>query len=193
MRHSILIFECQMNIPNILTSLRIVLIPVFVLIFYLPYSWAPIATGVVFAVAGFTDWLDGYLARKLNQTSPFGAFLDPVADKLMVAISLALLVESYASWWITIPAIVIIGREIVISALREWMAEVGQRASVAVSYIGKVKTALQMLAIMLMIVTEPYTTISIAGIIALYLAAALTLWSMYQYLRASWPALSEQM
>lgn len=193
MRHSILIFECQMNIPNILTSLRIVLIPVFVLIFYLPYSWAPIATGVVFAVAGFTDWLDGYLARKLNQTSPFGAFLDPVADKLMVAISLALLVESYASWWITIPAIVIIGREIVISALREWMAEVGQRASVAVSYIGKVKTALQMLAIMLMIVTEPYTTISIAGIVALYLAAALTLWSMYQYLRASWPALSEQM
>lgn len=193
MRHSILIFECQMNIPNILTSLRIVLIPVFVLIFYLPYSWAPIATGVVFAVAGFTDWLDGYLARKLNQTSPFGAFLDPVADKLMVAISLALLVESYASWWITIPAIVIIGREIVISALREWMAEVGQRASVAVSYIGKVKTALQMLAIMLMIVTEPYTTISIAGIVALYLAAVLTLWSMYQYLRASWPALSEQM
>jgi len=193
MRHSILIFECQMNIPNILTSLRIVLIPVFVLIFYLPYSWAPIATGVVFAVAGFTDWLDGYLARKLNQTSPFGAFLDPVADKLMVAISLALLVESYASWWITIPAIVIIGREIVISALREWMAEVGQRASVAVSYIGKVKTALQMLAIMLMIVTEPYTTISWAGIVALYLAAALTLWSMYQYLRASWPALSEQM
>lgn len=193
MRHSILIFECQMNIPNILTSLRIVLIPVFVLIFYLPYSWAPIATGVVFAVAGFTDWLDGYLARKLNQTSPFGAFLDPVADKLMVAISLALLVESYASWWITIPSIVIIGREIVISALREWMAEVGQRASVAVSYIGKVKTALQMLAIMLMIVTEPYTTISIAGIVALYLAAALTLWSMYQYLRASWPALSEQM
>ncbi|WP_415894434.1 CDP-diacylglycerol--glycerol-3-phosphate 3-phosphatidyltransferase [Neptuniibacter sp. PT8_73] len=182
-----------MNIPNILTSLRIVLIPVFVLIFYLPYSWAPIATGVVFAVAGVTDWLDGYLARKLNQTSPFGAFLDPVADKLMVAISLALLVESYASWWITIPAIVIIGREIVISALREWMAEVGQRASVAVSYIGKVKTALQMLAIMLMIVTEPYTTISIAGIVALYLAAALTLWSMYQYLRASWPALSEQM
>lgn len=193
MRHSILIFECQMNIPNILTSLRIVLIPVFVLIFYLPYSWAPIATGVVFAVACFTDWLDGYLARKLNQTSPFGAFLDPVADKLMVAISLALLVESYASWWITIPAIVIIGREIVISALREWMAEVGQRASVAVSYIGKVKTALQMLAIMLMIVTEPYTTISIAGIVALYLAAVLTLWSMYQYLRASWPALSEQM
>ena len=139
------------------------------------------------------DWLDGYLARKLDQTSPFGAFLDPVADKLMVAISLALLVEGYANWWITIPAVIIIGREIVISALREWMAEVGKRSNVAVSYIGKVKTALQMLAIMLMIVTEPYTMVSWAGIAALYIAAILTLWSMYQYLRAAWPALSEEM
>lgn len=182
-----------MKIPNILTVLRIVLIPVFVLAFYLPYEWAPIATGVIFAVAGFTDWLDGYLARKLDQSSPFGAFLDPVADKLMVAISLALLVESYGNLWITIPAVVIIGREIVISALREWMAEVGKRASVAVSYIGKLKTALQMLAIMLMIVTEPYTNISWAGIVSLYLAAILTLWSMFQYLKAAWPVLSEEM
>ncbi|WP_299178703.1 CDP-diacylglycerol--glycerol-3-phosphate 3-phosphatidyltransferase [uncultured Neptuniibacter sp.] len=182
-----------MKIPNILTSLRILLIPVFVLAFYLPYQWAPIATGCIFAVAAFTDWLDGYLARKLDQSSPFGAFLDPVADKLMVAISLVLLVDSYSTPWITIPAVVIIGREIVISALREWMAEVGKRASVAVSYIGKVKTALQMLAIMLMIVAEPYTDISWAGIIALYLAAILTLWSMYQYLRAAWPALTEEM
>ncbi|EAR59690.1 CDP-diacylglycerol--glycerol-3-phosphate 3-phosphatidyltransferase [Neptuniibacter caesariensis] len=182
-----------MKLPNILTSLRILLIPVFVLVFYLPYDWAPLATGCVFAIAGFTDWLDGFVARKLNQTSPFGAFLDPVADKLMVAISLALLVESYNNIWITIPAIVIIGREIVISALREWMAEIGQRASVAVSYIGKLKTALQMLAIMLMVVTEPYTNISWAGIVALYLAAILTLWSMYQYLRAAWPVLSEEM
>jgi len=182
-----------MKIPNILTSLRILLIPVFVLVYYLPYEWAAMATGCVFAVAGFTDWLDGYLARKLDQTSPFGAFLDPVADKLMVAISLALLVEGYANWWITIPAVIIIGREIVISALREWMAEVGKRSNVAVSYIGKVKTALQMLAIMLMIVTEPYTMVSWAGIAALYIAAILTLWSMYQYLRAAWPALSEEM
>lgn len=182
-----------MKIPNILTSLRILLIPVFVLVYYLPYEWAPMATGCVFAVAGFTDWLDGYLARKLDQTSPFGAFLDPVADKLMVAISLALLVEGYANWWITIPAVIIIGREIVISALREWMAEVGKRSNVAVSYIGKVKTALQMLAIMLMIVTEPYTMVSWAGIAALYIAAILTLWSMYQYLRVAWPALSEEM
>ncbi len=182
-----------MKLANILTSLRILLIPVFVLVFYLPYDWAPIATGIVFAVAGFTDWLDGFVARRLNQTSPFGAFLDPVADKLMVAIALVLLVESYNSIWITLPAIVIIGREIVISALREWMAEIGQRANVSVSYIGKLKTALQMLAIMLMIVTVPYTHTSWAGVVALYLAAALTLWSMYQYLRAAWPSLSKGM
>jgi CDP-diacylglycerol--glycerol-3-phosphate 3-phosphatidyltransferase len=182
-----------MKIPNILTSLRILFIPIFVLVYYLPYEWAPLATGIIFAVAGFTDWLDGYLARKLDQTSPFGAFLDPVADKLMVVISLALLVEGYASLWVTIPAVVIIGREIVISALREWMAEIGKRANVAVSNIGKLKTALQMLAIMLMIVVEPYTDISYAGIAVLYAAAILTLWSMYQYLRAAWPSLSEEM
>jgi CDP-diacylglycerol--glycerol-3-phosphate 3-phosphatidyltransferase len=182
-----------MKIPNILTSLRILFIPIFVLVYYLPYEWAPLATGIIFAVAGFTDWLDGYLARKLDQTSPFGAFLDPVADKLMVVISLALLVEGYASLWVTIPAVVIIGREIVISALREWMAEIGKRANVAVSNIGKLKTALQMLAIMLMIVVEPYTDISYAGVAVLYAAAILTLWSMYQYLRAAWPSLSEEM
>lgn len=183
-----------MKIPNILTLLRIALIPIFVLAFYLPFTWAPIATGVIFAIAGVTDWLDGYLARKLNQTSPFGAFLDPVADKLIVAIALAMLAEAYGSFWVTLPAVVIIGREIVISALREWMAEVGKRASVAVSYIGKVKTALQMLAIFLMVLTEPYSTnLSWVGIGALYLAAVLTLWSMYQYLRAAWPALSEDM
>lgn len=182
-----------MKIPNILTSLRILFIPIFVLVYYLPYEWAPLATGIIFAVAGFTDWLDGYLARRLDQTSPFGAFLDPVADKLMVVISLALLVEGYASLWVTIPAVVIIGREIVISALREWMAEIGKRANVAVSNIGKLKTVLQMLAIMLMIVVEPYTDISYAGIAVLYAAAILTLWSMYQYLRAAWPSLSEEM
>lgn len=194
MRRSIQTLDDCMKIPNILTLLRIALIPIFVLAFYLPYQWAPMATGIIFAIAGLTDWLDGYLARKLDQSSPFGAFLDPVADKLMVAISLTMLAEAYGSYWITLPAVVIIGREIVISALREWMAEVGKRASVAVSYIGKVKTALQMLAIMLMIVTEPYSSnVSWAGIVALYLAAILTLWSMYQYLRAAWPALSEDM
>ena len=182
-----------MKIPNILTLLRILLIPVFVLIYYLPYSWAPIATGCIFALAAVTDWLDGYLARKLNQSTTFGAFLDPVADKLIVVISLALLVESYASFWITIPAIVIIGREIVISALREWMAELGKRANIAVSYVGKLKTALQMLSILIMIVAEPYTQLSLVGIGALYVAAILTLWSMYQYLRAAWPLLTKEM
>ncbi|MFY0677036.1 MAG: CDP-diacylglycerol--glycerol-3-phosphate 3-phosphatidyltransferase [Neptuniibacter sp.] len=183
-----------MKIPNILTLLRILLIPVFVLVYYLPYDWAPLAAGGIFAVAAITDWFDGYLARKLDQSTPFGAFLDPVADKLMVAICLTLLVESYANLWITIPAVVIIGREIVISALREWMAELGKRASVAVSYIGKVKTSLQMLAIFLMIISDPYsTTVSWVGIGALYLASILTLWSMYQYLRAAWPTLSEDM
>lgn len=183
-----------MKIPNILTLLRIVLIPVFVLTYYLPYSWSLMAAGGVFALAAITDWFDGYLARKLNQSSPFGAFLDPVADKLMVAIALTVLVESYANPWITLPAVVIIGREIVISALREWMAEVGKRASVAVSYIGKLKTTLQMLAIFLMTITVPYSgNISWVGVGALYLASILTLWSMYQYLRAAWPALSEEM
>lgn len=183
-----------MTIPNILTLLRIILIPVFVLVYYLPYSWSALGAGIVFAVAAVTDWFDGYLARKLDQSSLFGAFLDPVADKLMVAIALTVLVESYSSLWVTLPAVVIIGREIVISALREWMAEVGKRASVAVSYVGKVKTSLQMLAILLMVVVEPYSNnLSWAGIVALYLAAILTLWSMYQYLRAAWPVLSEEM
>ena len=140
-----------MNIPNAITLLRIGLVPVFVLFFYLPYHWSFMASAVIFALAGITDWLDGYLARKLDQFTPFGAFLDPVADKLMVAIALVLLVERFGSWWFTIPAMVIIGREIVVSALREWMAELGNRTSVAVSYIGKVKTTFQILAILVLI------------------------------------------
>ena len=148
------------------------------------------AAGAIFALAAVTDWFDGYLARRLNQMSPFGAFLDPVADKLIVAASLVVLVESYASPWLTLPAIVIIGREIVISALREWMAELGKRASVAVSYVGKVKTALQMLAIFLLVIAEPWSQLGIAGMVAMYMAAALTLWSMYEYIKAAWPELS---
>ena len=136
-----------MNLPNIITLFRVFLIPVIVIVFYLPYSWAYIASALIFALAGVTDWFDGYLARRLDQSTPFGAFLDPVADKLMVVIALVLLVEHIADPVFTIPAIVIIGREILISALREWMAELGKRTSVAVSNIGKFKTALQMLAI----------------------------------------------
>ncbi|WP_417223214.1 CDP-diacylglycerol--glycerol-3-phosphate 3-phosphatidyltransferase [Amphritea sp.] len=180
-----------MKIPNILTLLRIILIPVFVLVYYLPYAWGPMAAAFVFAFAAVTDWFDGYLARKLNQTSPFGAFLDPVADKLMVATALVLLVDTYSVFWITAPAIVIISREIVISALREWMAELGKRANIAVSYVGKLKTALQMLSIMIMLGFEPYTTLAWVGIGALYLASVLTLWSMYIYLKAAWPDLTE--
>src|SRR6476660_8095219 len=120
------------SIPNLLTLLRISLIPIFVLVFYLPFEWHYIASAIIFAIAAATDWLDGYLARKLQQVSPLGAFLDPVADKLIVAVALVLLVQSHASAWLAIPSAVIVGREIVISALREWMAELGKRQRVGV-------------------------------------------------------------
>lgn len=180
----------QMNIPNTLTLLRIVLIPVFVLVFYLPYQWSFLASAVIFGLAGITDWLDGYLARKLNQSTPFGAFLDPVADKLMVAIALALLIERFEAWWFTLPAVVIIGREIVISALREWMAELGNRTSVAVSYVGKVKTAFQIVAILVLLAAAPERSgwLLAGGVALLCIAALLTLWSMIIYIKAAWPA-----
>jgi len=181
------------KIPNLLTLLRIVLIPVFVLVYYLPIENGHLIAAGIFALAGVTDYLDGYLARKLNQSSPFGAFLDPVADKLMVAVALVMLVETFASVWITIPAVIIVSREIVISALREWMAELGKRASVAVSFVGKVKTSLQMLAIFLLVAAEPFSDMSWAGIVSLYAAALLTLWSMVAYLRAAWPDLTEDL
>lgn len=182
-----------MNIPNILTSLRILLIPCIVVVYYLPYQWALLAAAGIFAFAAVTDWFDGYLARKLEQTTPFGAFLDPVADKLMVAVALIILVETYSSLYLTIPALVIVGREIVISALREWMAELGKRASVAVSNIGKIKTALQMLSILLLLASEPETLIGNIGVATLYGAAILTLWSMWIYLRAAWPELTKEL
>lgn len=180
------------NIPNILTLLRIVLIPVFVLIFYLPFNWARVGCALVFALAAITDWLDGYLARRWSQTSSFGAFLDPVADKLMVAVALLLLVQSEPTPALAIPAAVIIGREITISALREWMAELGARAQVAVSMMGKVKTTVQMIAILMLIYERPLLGMPIytVGFLLLYVAAILTLWSMILYLRAAWPNLT---
>ncbi|MCK7543135.1 CDP-diacylglycerol--glycerol-3-phosphate 3-phosphatidyltransferase [Marinobacter bryozoorum] len=178
-----------MNLPNILTLSRIVMIPVFVAIFYLPVQWSYVVSAAIFAVAGATDWLDGYLARKLDQSTPFGAFLDPVADKLMVAVALTVLIEEHASFVLTIPAMVIIGREIVISALREWMAEVGSRASVAVSYIGKIKTTAQMVSIIMLLAVPPGVVVAWLGTGLLYLAAVLTLWSMVLYLQAAWPDL----
>ncbi|WP_434676853.1 CDP-diacylglycerol--glycerol-3-phosphate 3-phosphatidyltransferase [Pseudomonas sp. R1-18] len=179
-----------MNIPNLITVLRVVLIPIFILLFYLPYHWSYMAASTVFAFAAATDWLDGYLARRLEQSTPFGAFLDPVADKLMVAVALVLLVQVHASLWLTLPAAVIIGREIVISALREWMAEIGARAQVAVSNMGKWKTAAQMLALVILLANPPAVTFWVVlGYALLLVAAGLTLWSMLQYLRAAWPHL----
>lgn len=180
-----------MNIPNLLTVLRVLLIPVFILLFYLPFSWSYWAASMVFAVAAATDWLDGYLARRWEQSTPFGAFLDPVADKLMVAVALVLLAAEHSNLWLTLAAVVIIGREIVVSALREWMAELGARAHVAVSNLGKWKTAAQMLALVILLGNPPVFTIWVVlGYVLLVVAAVLTLWSMLQYLLAAWPHLS---
>jgi CDP-diacylglycerol--glycerol-3-phosphate 3-phosphatidyltransferase len=180
-----------MNTPNILTLLRIILIPVFVGVFYLPWHWANELTTLIFALAAITDWFDGYLARRWNQTSAFGAFLDPVADKLIVATALVFLVQVHPTPWMAIPAAVIIGREITISALREWMAEIGQRAKVAVSMIGKIKTTAQMTSILMLLYNAPLLGLPIydIGFVLLYVAAILTLWSMMVYLRAALPIL----
>lgn len=182
-----------MNIPNILTLARIAFIPLLVVLFYLPFSWSmPVAAGL-FGLASITDWLDGYLARRWNQSTPFGAFLDPVADKLMVVVALALLIERYDTLVLTLPALVIIGREIVISALREWMAEMGKRGMVAVSWVGKLKTTLQMVSLLILLALPPAHEFSLLGVVVLYTAAILTLWSMIQYLKAAWPHLSRSM
>lgn len=179
------------TLPNILTLLRIALIPIFVVVFYLPWEWRYVASASIFVLGSLTDWLDGYLARRLGQSTPFGAFLDPVADKLSVAAALVLLLEANPSPWFAMPALVIIGREIVISALREWMAELGQRASVAVSSIGKWKTAFQMVAISILLAFNPeqHQVVHYLGLGLLYASAILTLWSMYIYLKAAWQEL----
>ncbi len=180
------------NLPNILTMLRIVLIPIFVVIFYLDRSWAPYLAAAVFGVAALTDLLDGYLARRWGQTSPLGAFLDPVADKLMVAVALVVLLQADPRVLIALPVMVIIGREITVSALREWMAEIGARAAVAVSNLGKVKTTAQMISIVLLILRDSVfgPWVYDIGVALVYVAATLTLWSMAVYLMAAWPSLS---
>ncbi|WP_078122006.1 CDP-diacylglycerol--glycerol-3-phosphate 3-phosphatidyltransferase [Thiosocius teredinicola] len=179
------------NLPNLLTVLRIVLIPVFVVFFYLPVGWSREAATVVFVLAAATDWLDGYLARRMQLVSALGAFLDPVADKLMVATALVLLVQADPRISLAVAAAVIIGREIAISALREWMAEIGSRTKVAVSEIGKFKTAAQMAAITLLIYRDDLWSIPIytVGLVLMFVAVVLTLWSMTMYLRAAWPSL----
>ena len=185
------------NIPTSLTWLRIVLIPVFVGIYYLPNewlspSWRNWAGMWVFAIAAITDWLDGYLARRWGETSAFGAFLDPVADKLMVAAALIVLVYlERADTWL---AIIIIGREIAISALREWMAQLGAGRKTAVAFVGKIKTVSQMTAIIALLLWEdviPGISTALVGTVALWIAAILTLWSMFHYLRLAAPHFGE--
>ena len=181
-----------LNLPNSLTSFRILAIPLVVVLYYLPVTWAHPAAGWMFALAGITDSLDGYLARKWGQTSRLGEFLDPVADKLIVAVALVLIVSKDPRWFIVLPAAVIIGREIAISALREWMAELGARGKVAVSGLGKFKTILQIVGLSMMLFRWNLWGIPIyeVGVALTLIAAVLTLWSMVQYLRAAWPELA---
>ena len=183
-----------LTIPTLLTLLRIVIIPVFVGVFYMRFPGANLICTLLFGLAALTDWLDGYLARRWQQTSAFGAFLDPVADKLIVATALVLLVQAIPTVWMAVTATIIIGREITVSALREWMAQVGRRSKVSVSMLGKLKTTAQMIALLLLIYREPVLGLPTQeiGLILLVVAAVLTLWSMIDYLVAAWPTLHAQ-
>lgn len=184
----------MLTLPNILTLVRIALLPCFAVCYHLPFARAPIAAAAIFGIAALTDWADGFLARRLNQTSRFGAFLDPVADKLMVVVVLVILLQAQPSLWLALPVAVIIGREIAVSALREWMAEIGARKKVAVSNLGKVKTVLQMSALVLLIIgaaDEAPVWFYWIGMTMLYVAMVMTLWSMVVYLVLAWPDLSE--
>ena len=192
----------KLTIPTVLTLFRIVLIPVLVVVFYLPYPWTSFACAGVFALGAITDWLDGWIARRYKMFSAFGAFLDPVADKLMVAVALFLIVQGHPTPWMAVWAAIIVGREIAVSALREWMAELGQRAKVKVAAIGKIKTVVQMVALLCLLYSVspqkparpvPWMgeTVFHIGDWTLAAAAILTLWSGLLYLRAAWPALRE--
>jgi len=188
------------QLPNLLTLFRIVLIPIFAIVMYLPFSYAEGVAASIFLIAAVTDWLDGFLARRWQQTSSFGAFLDPVADKLMVAVALVILVQKLPFVWMALSAAVIIGREITISALREWMAEYGKRVSV--SFMGKIKTVLQMAAIFCLIYEseiiclgdkKPHcVTAYTIGQILMLIAVALTLWSMFLYLKVAWQTMADK-
>ncbi len=192
----------KLTIPTLLTLFRIALIPVLMVVFYLPYSWTHIAASLIFALGALTDWLDGWIARRYRMFSAFGAFLDPVADKLMVAVALFLIVQGHPTPWMALWAAVIVGREIAVSALREWMAEVGQRARVKVAWIGKFKTVVQMIALLCLLYSvvpaKPSRVVPWMGEPIFHIgdwllaaAALLTLWSGIQYLRAAWPALRD--
>lgn len=199
-------FDQMFNWPNVLTLARIITIPLLVVVFYLPVWWAHVGAASIFAIASVTDWLDGYLARYLKQSTKLGAFLDPVADKLMVSVALVLIVAEPTFRYVsvtsavvaiptlamTIPAAIIVAREIIVSALREWMSELGKRKSVAVSSVGKIKTAVQMLALVVLLYADNSTSAPIVfvGYILLYAAALLTIWSMFFYLKAAWVQLN---
>lgn len=184
-----------LTIPTVLTLFRIALIPVLVLVWYLDYPWTNFAAALIFSVGAITDWLDGWIARRFGMYSAFGAFLDPVADKLAVTVALFLIVQKHPTLFMAILAAVIVGREITISALREWMAEIGERGRVKVAWVGKIKTIVQMVALILLLYFAPiplghwmFPTF-LVGEILLAVAAFLTLWSGWNYLAAAWPAM----
>lgn len=198
-------YEQMINWPNVLTLVRIAVIPLLTVVFYLPVWWSHLGAAIIFSIASVTDWLDGYLARYLKQSTRLGAFLDPVADKLMVSVVLVLVVAeptfqfvsvtssvvSIPNFLLTIPAAIIVARELIVSALREWMAELGKRKSVAVSGLGKVKTTVQMLALTVLLYCDNSTQAPIVfiGYALLYVAAILTIWSMFFYLKSAWKQL----
>jgi CDP-diacylglycerol--glycerol-3-phosphate 3-phosphatidyltransferase len=184
--------QSHWNLPNTLTWLRISMIPAILALFYLlPYPWADPAACAAFALAGITDSLDGYYARKLGQTSRLGAFLDPVADKLIVAAALVLIVSKDPRWFVVIVAVVIIGREIAVSALREWMAEIGARGRMKVTILAKYKTIMQIVGLSMLLYRQNLFGLPTyrLGLVLTAIAAVLTLWSMVQYLRLAWPEL----
>lgn len=180
-----------MNAANTVTISRVLLVPLIVVVYYSGFAWSQLAAAALFTVASITDWLDGYLARKLDQASPFGAFLDPVADKLLVVMALVLLTANFPSPWFVVPTAIIIGREVFISALREWMASRGERDKVAVGYIGKVKTTMQMIAIIVLLAYSPDFPrwVLQSGYVLIYLSAALSMWSMVIYLKSALPSM----
>ncbi len=184
-----------MNAANFVTCLRVLAIPVFIAVYYSNIQWNYLIASGIFILACLTDWLDGYLARTLNQTSKFGAFLDPVADKLLVTVALVMLAANYTSPWFVIPAAIMVAREVLVSALREWMAANNQRDVVAVGFIGKVKTTVQMIAIIVLLGIDPIGSVWFRGLgyLLIYVAAFLTLWSMFIYLKNAWPLLTSEL
>ncbi|ORU91765.1 MAG: CDP-diacylglycerol--glycerol-3-phosphate 3-phosphatidyltransferase [Cycloclasticus sp. symbiont of Poecilosclerida sp. N] len=178
-----------LNIPTILTLLRIALIPVIMVVFYLPIDGARLWCSLIFITASLTDWFDGFLARKMNLQTAFGEFLDPVADKLMVVIILVLIVQADPAVYIALPAAIIIGREVSVTSLREWMAELGQRSIIKVSWVGKCKTGFQMLALVCLLFNADLYGVPVrtVGLFSIYIAATLTLWSMWQYIQLALP------